>query len=234
MAVPLEGALAAALLLRQTPARRDVGGYCRRRTSVRRHRESTTTGENRGHRNHDRKNRGRRIPPPQNEGKKNKGRIVVARVVARIVAIRWVNVGWTRIGIARTGVRIATSVGATIGARLTAGVRPGATVSAPGIIVALVNRQKRTLTLGGIDGDRVNEAEAERRLRPDNRGTTARQQDGTDARRSASSRADGGACAPAGGSSNRRAQRGGAADRGGVRSVRSAAGALPQLGENGA
>src|SRR6202008_767718 len=117
---------------------------------------------------------------------------------------------------ARTRVRIARRVGATAVARLTAGVRPGGTVSAPGTIVALVNRQKRMLTLRGIDGDRVNEAEAERRLRPDDRGPTARQQARTDARCGASSCADGSPSAPAGGSSNRRAQRGRATDRGGV------------------
>src|SRR5580692_1862656 len=161
-------------------------------------------------------------------------RINVARIiVAGIVAIWRVNVGRTRIRIARTGVRIATSVGATVVAWLTTGVRPRGTVSAPGIIVTLVDRQKCMLTLRGIDGDRVNEAEAERRLRPDDRGTTARQQDRADSRCGAGSRADGSACTPTGSSSNRRPQRGRAADRGGVSSVRCAAGALPQLGENG-
>src|SRR5271154_4599162 len=133
-------------------------------------------------------------------------RINIARIiVAGIIAIGRVSVGRTGIRIARTGVRIARSVGATVVARLTTGVGPRGAVSAPGIIVALVNRQKRVLTLRGIDGDRVNETEAERRLGSDDRGTTARQQHRTDARRGAGARADGGAGAPTSCGPNRRA-----------------------------
>jgi hypothetical protein len=99
--------------------------------------------------------------------------------------------------------------------------------------IPLVDGQEGLLALRGVNGDGIDEAEAQLRLGPDYGGASARQKDEADSRSCASSRANGRACAPVRGCADQSAEPSARADGGGVLAMRSTARAFPKFSENG-
>src|SRR5260370_31723802 len=126
------------------------------------------------------------------------------------------------------------TAGITIRARINScDVARSTMFHAAAVKILLRDGQESLLALRGVNRQRIDETEAQRRLGLEDGGPAARQQYRADTCGRTCSRADGCTGTPDRGSANQRAQGGGGADCGRVLTKRSSALSFPKVGEAG-